>query len=157
MTATLTYRWQRREASFFLIGMLLVPVFWVWWTLQSRFKPWQRVLALAWTALWIALLVVWRRELPDAFEAVAIGLPYWCLLVSVVLWFWLLFRVGIIHTLVEILLILFVFSPALSSTLMIRISRGDVIPFEPLAWVAVPLVIHLGVNCLRGGKRRSGA
>ena len=65
--------WSVRSRIFFWVGMAIFPLFWVWWTGLSRFTKTSRAIALAWTAVYVCLVV---KDLPfmmDHYLAVAEG------------------------------------------------------------------------------------
>jgi hypothetical protein len=138
---------RRRERFFFGVGLVILPPFWSWWTLQRGFTDRQRLAAFAWSTIYlIALLTTWDR-MQDRYVAAAIHYPFICLWLSICLFAWLNFRMG--GTVVDLLMIVCVFGPYV---------RYIVLESPPawctLAWLGVLCLLHLALDPSRRAKQR---
>jgi hypothetical protein len=142
------YRWDKREAVFFCIGMVLLPVFWLWWTSQDRFKPWQRTLARFWTEAWVTFILAWRADLPVMFDDAANVFPGFCLLAAIILWNALVIRLAGWDKLFITFIMSLHIIPAFALTMThLWHSGGGAIAV--LVCVVLPTILHWVLNPLR--------
>lgn len=84
-----------RGRVFFWIGMVVFPVFWVWWLNARQFTTWQIRGGRLWTVLYVLAVAVACWVSP-VFRSRLIGLPWnfspIAFQVGLALWIWLFFR-----------------------------------------------------------------
>ena len=86
-----------RGRVFFGIGLVILPVFWIWWITPRHFSRRQIQAAWVWTIAYCLIAVLAWWTLPVFHERVANlrwNYPAVSFQVGVVLWLWLLFRIG---------------------------------------------------------------
>lgn len=142
MSTNLLFKWFKREMAFFWVGMLIIPVFWVWWTLHPRFKAWERALAIKWTAVWITIMWVRLDQLPDYFDAAAVALPNLCTMLALYLWALFIFR----HLGFSALLLLVLSAGAPLSQITRMLEQH---PIMALMWFVLAVACNLLLNPTR--------
>lgn len=142
MSTNLLFKWFKRETAFFWMGMLIIPVFWVWWTLHPRFKRWERALAIKWTAVWITFMWIRLDQLPDYFDAAAMALPGLCTLLTLCLWALFVFR--LLGFLVPLLMVSAVGVPLNQTIHMVEHH-----PIIALVWLVLAIASNLLLNSAR--------
>lgn len=81
-----------RGRIFFWLGLLILPVFWVWWMRPTHFGPSQRMAGGIWTGIYIALILVFWGELILRFGHLGVTYPAVAIRMGLVLGLWLLMR-----------------------------------------------------------------
>lgn len=142
MNTNLLFRWFRRETAFFWVGMFIIPIFWIWWSLHPRFRQWERALAMKWTAVWITFMWIQFDQLPDYFDAAALALPFWCMIIGLCLWMMFICRC---LDFTSLLLIVFPLGQPLS--LITRIVPDH--PIVALVWLILAVACNLLLNSTR--------
>jgi hypothetical protein len=84
-----------RGRAFFWLGMVVFPMFWVWWLNARQFTTWQLRGARLWTVLYVlAVAAAWSGS--PAFRNWLTSLPWnyshITFQVGLALWIWLFFR-----------------------------------------------------------------
>lgn len=142
------FRFQR-EPFFFGLGMILLPIFWAWWTLQRRFTQRERLMAFAWANVYVLLVVLsWPYSQGRILGAVY-GWPHLCNIVAVVLFLLLVAR----H---NILMVLIVMDP-LAILISMHPSRMPGAEWVSLFWVIVISLAHLLMTACRRWKAEAEA
>jgi len=81
-----------REKCFFVVGMIILPPFWLWWTLRRGFSERQRLAACVWTTVYLVVLLATWRLMEDRYLAAAYAWPLISMRVSLALALWFLVR-----------------------------------------------------------------
>lgn len=81
-----------RGRIFFWLGLLILPVFWVWWMRPAYFSRWQRRAGLVWTVCYMVLLFVFRVPLERSFGHLIHTYPMLAVELTLGLGVWFMFR-----------------------------------------------------------------
>lgn len=81
-----------RGRIFFWLGLLILPVFWVWWMRPAYFSRWQRQAGLVWTVCYLILLFVFSVPLEKGFGHLQYTFPSLTGYLTVGLGIWLVLR-----------------------------------------------------------------
>src|SRR4051812_10271147 len=82
-----------RGRVFFWIGMLILPVFWIWWMTPRWFTPSQRRLGWIWTLAYLGLIAIIHSRVTTHLTAVMLGYPEIAIRLTLALSLWLVIRV----------------------------------------------------------------
>jgi len=82
-----------RGRIFFWLGLAILPVFWIWWMRPTYFSRRQRIAGWVWTAVYVALLVLFRDSLSHRWEHLMASYPVVAIRLGVALSVWFLVRV----------------------------------------------------------------
>jgi hypothetical protein len=104
-----------RERTFFWLGVLVLPIFWSWFTLDPRFNRAQRLLAFSWLTVTVVMAYACRGVLSEHLAFAVLGYPVIAGYLTVALTGWLLYRAGALTsvTLFEVLFLGVIFGPYL--------------------------------------------
>lgn len=148
-----------RGRVFFWIGLVVFPVFWVWWMSLRNFTPRQILGGRLWAGVYSVLLLAAWLVFPEV--QIRVSDLRWmyshvAFQVGITLWIWLMFRttsilkrkMSIVQTIIRFLGFNFILMAAPALTIAVF----EVLPPHPasLLFVIVPAVIHLLVNPNRG-------
>ena len=137
----------QRQHFFFWLGVFVLPLFWSWFTLAKSFTRRERVIAF----LWLVVFSVWgfrqKMAIKDQVEVISLTYPAILGWITIALVVWFLFRIRIIPTIIEIIVLIDVVGMLGPSRLFIDLVG------QPFDWQwLVPLVIvslaHLVVEPL---------
>lgn len=121
-----------RRQFFFWLGVFVLPLFWSWFTLSSKFTRRERFVAFLWLAVFGIWLLHQRSALADQFETVSVAYPVILGWVTVALYVWLFFRGGCFPvTFIEIIVLVDVVGVIQPSILFVDLVGK---PFE-WAWL----------------------
>ena len=140
-----------RGRFFFWIGLVILPVFWVWWMRPAYFSRTQRRAGWVWTACYVAALLIFRQQVGQRMDVLVWAYPVVAEQLGLTLWLWLLFRVfrilGIMSLVVIDLLgsVSTLIGPALH-----HLEPSAAIVLFPV----IPAALHLLIEPVRGGWRR---
>lgn len=81
-----------RRQLFFWLGVLVLPVFWSWFTLARSFAAWQRSIAFSWLGLWSLWLWLEREAVLGHLQQKAFAYPVVLGWMSIALGVWLFIR-----------------------------------------------------------------
>ncbi len=137
-----------RTRVFFWVGMLILPVFWIWWMRERYFSKTQRIIGWTWTALYVGAGVYWHVYVADGTEGLFISFDFVAILVMFELLLLLLLRIRIHKlTIIEFVVMLTVFLPPIAHFCTDATLRGIWI-FSAILVVA-HLVVHLCLYLIR--------
>lgn len=138
----------RRTQFFFGLGVIVLPVFWSWFTLARGFSNRERFAAFAGMAVTLGFLAANWPALEEFGSLVAYGYTIVLESLTLALWAWLVYRIGVRITLIEGFMLFFVFgNPRLFFDLQHDVGR----PFSWLWFVPplIPAILHLLVDPIR--------
>lgn len=141
-----------RRDFFFWLGVVILPVFWAWFTLGKRFPRWQRYLAFTWMVAALAVVAATWSRMQERYEILAHNVPVIALCVTWGLSVWLFLRLA------EVPLPFQLWALAIASSSPFVISWMDRLAVQPFAWsgVILPFVPGLLHLALRRGRVRNG-
>lgn len=143
-----------RGRDFFWLGVFVLPLFWSWFTLSSKFTRRERVAALLWMGVFAGVLLIQLSALEERFETLSMVYPVILGWVTVALYVWLFFRCGFPTTLIEIIVLVDVLSLVHPSILFVD-RVGKPFEWEWLLPALIAMVAHLVLEPLglgRGGR-----
>lgn len=107
MKSTIAELESTRGRVFFWIGMVVLPIFWVWWMRAAPFAAWQRRLGWLWTAIYIGIGFCQRDSLATWMPQLLMGSPVVAVRLAVVLliWLWMRMERRWWHRLIELILV----------------------------------------------------
>lgn len=85
---------KKRSRFFFWLGVLVLPIFWSWFTLSKSFSRKERTLAFGWLILSTTFILARWHQMQAHAELVAAGWPLVAWLVTLALGVWLFFRLN---------------------------------------------------------------
>ena len=145
-----------RGRIFFWIGLVILPVFWIWWMRPPHFSLRQIRYARLWTLVFFALAILaWHRE-PSFRDRIAIAganYGYLSFQVGLALWVWLLFRT------LKVADIILLFIVSMDAIAMLASLSGPMFQKfgshpSSLAFVVLPALIHLLVEPAKSKLKR---
>jgi hypothetical protein len=142
-----------RGRFFFWIGLIILPIFWVWWMRPAFFSRRQRLTAWVWTVCYLAALLLCKDLVGERLQALMFSYATVSLQLGAVLWLWLLFRVFSVKQLVYFYLVSVDVIAMLASLWVPALSRMET---SPACWIfpLIPAVLHLLVEPVRRWRRR---
>lgn len=133
-----------RGKFFFWLGMLILPVFWVWWMTEKNFTRTQIKWSKWWTCLYVALglfawfaLPVFREKLLE----LQWSYPHIAFQIGIALWVWLAIRMAWPFGIVELILLVNVVG--VLATQIYSQYLNLVTEPPSIFYVLVPIVFHL--------------
>ncbi|WP_038165420.1 hypothetical protein [Verrucomicrobium sp. BvORR106] len=144
-----------RGKIFFWLGIVVFPVFWVWWMNRRQFAKHQIHTAQVWAVVYaLAVLAAWVM-IPDANDRLC-ATAWWfsriTFNVGVVLWIWLVIRVIPFYQIVVCAIVLVDVIAILSSQASPWMAKLPPDPWS-LLYILIPATLHLlvePVQCLLG-------
>ncbi len=134
-----------RGRFFFWIGLIILPVFWVWWMRAEYFSRTQRRAGWMWTVCYLGTLILCKDLVGERLQALIFSYSTVSLQLGAVLWLWLLFRVFSFKQLVFLYLVSVDVIAMLASLWVPALSRMEP---SPTCWIfpLIPAVLHLLVE-----------
>lgn len=147
-----------RGRHFFGFGMVIFPVFWVWWLSRKHFTARQIRIGRAWTVVYaLAALAAWLMvpEVPVRASYLSLGYAHVCFLIGLGLWGWLLWRM-VRPGLFEIVFGVVIFARPLAVMIVPWFNMLERHP-GAVFFVFVPALAHLLVEPIRRQAREQKA
>lgn len=82
----------RRGRFFFWVGLVILPIFWVWWMRPPYFSDAQRRAGWCWTWIHLKLLMLFHQPLGERALSALYGWEWVLGWITFVLWLWLALR-----------------------------------------------------------------
>ncbi|WP_395746567.1 hypothetical protein [Prosthecobacter sp.] len=82
----------RRGRFFFWVGLVILPVFWVWWMRPPYFSHVERRAGWCWTWIYLKLLLYFHEPVGSGVQAALQGWQVVFFWITLVLWLWLALR-----------------------------------------------------------------
>lgn len=142
----------RRGRFFFWLGLIILPVFWVWWMKPAYFSKAQRRAAWVWTGCYIMAMILFREALGRHAGALLFGYPVVAVRLGVALWLWLLFRVV---TVLEAFMVYILGGEVFVAYAQVVIPAWRWLEASPAIFIfaLVPAALHLAVEPVRRWRR----
>ncbi len=131
-----------RGRVFFWIGLVILPVFWVWWMRPAYFSRRQRAAGWMWTGCYLVGLIVGRQFLSERLDALAFSYSSVAVQVGMVLWLWWALRVFSVGQIIVVWLVSVDVIAILASLWIPTMSRAGPLP-GLVIFLLVPAVLHL--------------
>ncbi len=143
-----------RGRLFFWIGLIILPIFWVWWMRAEYFSRTQRRAGGVWTLCYGVALILCKDLVGERLQALMFSYATVSLQLGAVLWLWLLFRVFSLKQLVYLYLVSVDVIAMLASLWVPALSRMEP---SPACWIfpLIPAVLHLLVEPVKQWRRRA--
>ncbi len=81
-----------RGRVFFWIGLVILPVFWIWWMTPRYFNKGQRILGWIWAGVFVCALATLREPVGHFLPELALGYPAIAIRLNLALFIWFLAR-----------------------------------------------------------------
>jgi len=140
---------------FFWIGLIILPLFWVWWMRHAYFNRTQRIVGWVWTACYVAALLVFRQYVGERLQVLSFAHPVVAHQLGLALWLWWLFRVFSVTQLVVFFLVSVDVIATVASVLVPAWRMSGAPPAAIWLFALVPAVLHLLVEPVRKWRKRS--
>jgi hypothetical protein len=147
-----------RARLFFWLGLLILPIFWVWWMNKRWFTRTERIFGCTWTAAYTSTAVHFHKELADYITTyLSFGHPVVAVWITIGLGVWLTGRNRAFSaTLFDIFFLILVLGAplmrAMHEMLVSSVQLGA--PFHIWILPTIPAIIHLLITPDWGGLRR---
>jgi hypothetical protein len=147
-----------RARLFFWLGLLILPIFWIWWMHKRSFSRTERLIGWTWTSAYTATAAFFHQELAEYITSyLSIGHPVVAMWITIGLGVWLMGRNRAFSaTLFEIFFLFLVLGAslmrAMHDILMSSVQMGS--PFHIWILPIIPAIIHLLITPDWGGLRR---
>ena len=143
-----------RGRFFFWIGLIILPIFWVWWMRPTYFSRMQRRVGWVWAGIYLVALFLCKDIVGERLQALMFSYSTVSLQLGAVLWLWWLFRVFSMKQLVCLYLVSVDVIAMLASLWVPALSRMEP---SPACWIfpLIPAVLHLLVEPVRRWRRRA--
>lgn len=143
-----------RTRVFFWIGMLILPVFWIWWMTERYFSKTQRIVGWTWTALYVGAGVYFHEHVAAGADGIVLDYHFVALRISLALTIWLLLRIsGFFQTLVYLILSVDIVAILAGLAMPAMMRNGPSPGF--LIYPSVLVVAHLLLDPVRNRWRAS--
>ena len=149
---------QTRARIFFWLGLLILPLFWIWWMNKRWFTRTERIIGWTWTAAYLALLAIFYKELADYIMTyLSFGHPIVAVWITIGLGVWLMGRYRAFSaTLFEIIFLFLALGAslmrAMHELLVSSVKVGS--PFHIWILPIIPAILHLLITPDWGGIRK---
>jgi hypothetical protein len=142
-----------RGRFFFWLGLIILPIFWVWWMRPAYFSRTQRRVGWVWTACYVGALVFFREPLGHHLDGLSFSYPFVAIRLGCALWLWLLLR---IYRVGQIIFGFMMSTQVLAMLADVGAHLMQRMP-SPGFWIfpLIPAVLHLLVEPVRRWQRRS--